>query len=374
MSQLHIVSFDIPYPANYGGIIDVYHQIKCLSEKGVQITLHCFQYAGKKRQPHLEELCSKVYYYKRKIGVAGISTSLPYIVYSRRDSLLLDRLTRADGPIIFEGIHCCYYLNHPSLKDKTKVVRCMNIEHEYYKMLSSQASLPSKLFFKEEAKRLKRFEPVLKHAQHLLSISSHDHKHFQDQFKTPLVTKITAFHGNKLQELKPALGSYSLFHGSLDVIENEKAALFLINEVFLKFDYPLIIAGKNPTQKLIKAAEMNSNTTLIANPDVAQLQQLISHAQIHLMMATQASGLKLKLLTSLFNGRHVIANHKMMTEKQLEPLVSIASSPREWQEAIQSLSVKIFDKEDQDHRANSLKDFTDECSILKLMKTLNLGT
>ena len=53
--HLHIISFDIPYPANYGGVIDVYYKAKALSEKGVKVHLHCFQY-GRKPSMVLENL------------------------------------------------------------------------------------------------------------------------------------------------------------------------------------------------------------------------------------------------------------------------------------------------------------------------------
>ena len=33
--HLHIISFDIPWPPNYGGVIDVFYKIKTLSEAGV---------------------------------------------------------------------------------------------------------------------------------------------------------------------------------------------------------------------------------------------------------------------------------------------------------------------------------------------------
>jgi hypothetical protein len=62
--SLHIVSFDIPYPPIYGGIIDVFYKIKALKELGVSIHLHTFIY-GKEKQPELENYCEKVHYYKR---------------------------------------------------------------------------------------------------------------------------------------------------------------------------------------------------------------------------------------------------------------------------------------------------------------------
>ena len=31
-NHLHIISFDVPYPANYGGVIDVFYRVKALTE------------------------------------------------------------------------------------------------------------------------------------------------------------------------------------------------------------------------------------------------------------------------------------------------------------------------------------------------------
>ena len=42
--EIHIVAFTIPYPANYGGVIDVFYKIKALYKLGVKINLHCFKY------------------------------------------------------------------------------------------------------------------------------------------------------------------------------------------------------------------------------------------------------------------------------------------------------------------------------------------
>ena len=36
---LNIVSFNIPYPANYGGVIDVYYKLEALHACGVKLIL-----------------------------------------------------------------------------------------------------------------------------------------------------------------------------------------------------------------------------------------------------------------------------------------------------------------------------------------------
>ena len=62
-NHLHIIAFDVPYPANYGGVIDVFYRVKALSEAGVKVHLHCFEY-GRGEQEILKR-CHEVKYYKR---------------------------------------------------------------------------------------------------------------------------------------------------------------------------------------------------------------------------------------------------------------------------------------------------------------------
>ena len=116
--HLHIISFDIPYPANYGGAIDVFYKIKALSEKGIKIYLHCFKYGDRTPSEVLHYLCHKVYYYPRKTFAVDILGDTPYIINSRKDNLLINKLLKNDYPILFEGIHSCYYLTDERLKNR----------------------------------------------------------------------------------------------------------------------------------------------------------------------------------------------------------------------------------------------------------------
>jgi len=56
--KLNIVSLNIPWPADYGGVIDIYYKIKALNECGIKIILHCFEYE-RPRAPELETVCEK---------------------------------------------------------------------------------------------------------------------------------------------------------------------------------------------------------------------------------------------------------------------------------------------------------------------------
>ena len=101
--KIHIVSFDIPYPANYGGVIDVFYKLKSLHELGWKIHLHCFMY-GRKKASTLAEYCERVTYYPRDISKSKLFLKLPYIVSSRNNKHLLEALLENKDAILFEGL------------------------------------------------------------------------------------------------------------------------------------------------------------------------------------------------------------------------------------------------------------------------------
>ena len=85
--NLHIVSLNVPYPPNYGGIIDIFYKIKALHQIGVSITLHCYEY-GRGTQIELNKYCSAVHYYSRKKSVIHWFKNKPFIVASRNSKIL----------------------------------------------------------------------------------------------------------------------------------------------------------------------------------------------------------------------------------------------------------------------------------------------
>jgi hypothetical protein len=370
MQQLHIVSFDIPYPPDYGGSIDVFYKLKALHERGIEITLHCFQYGGKEQQPGLLEICKEVFYYQRNTGWKGIHPTLPYIVYSRINDQLLERLVTATH-ILFEGLHTCYYLNHPLLAQTFKMVRCHNVEHEYYEQLAVQSPYPKKIYHRIESKHLKNYESVLENAQVLFAISEMDFKYFKQQFPNNKVIHLPAFHGNVWNDNNVPTKSYALYHGSLQIPENEHAALFLVEQVFARINYPLIVAGSNPGRRLIQAMDALDHVTLVANPTGKQLEHLITQAHVHLMYATQQTGLKLKLLKSLFTTAHVIANKKMATDIQLINCLTIADSPKDWVQKIKALSTSKPLKSLIEKRSEIMENYQDHVIINRLLENAN---
>lgn len=355
--HLHIISFDIPFPANYGGVIDVYHKIRSLSSIGIEVTLHCYQY-GRKPSRELEALCKKVYYYKRSSSPIDIFSELPFIVKTRQSDQLLKNLLNDNDPILFEGLHSCAYLSHPLLKGRIKAYRESNIEHEYYQHLAkAENNLIKKLFFLIEARKLQLFEPILHHADLILTVSESDNQQLASRYGIYKCHHIPSFHGHDSVSSKEGLGTYCLYQGKLSVPENAIAAEYLITEVFAGSNTPLIIAGMDPSERLKQMIEKSSNITLIPNPDDNTMQQLTSEAGVHVMVTFQATGLKLKLLNTLYSGRHCLVNQNMVEGTLLSPLCHIENDPMKLREKATNLLGTPFTLEDIHKREIGLQPY-----------------
>jgi hypothetical protein len=365
-NHLHIISFDVPYPPNYGGAIDVFYKLKALHAEGIKIHLHCFEY-GRGEQKELEKYCEQVSYYKRKLNKHLLFNSLPYIVASRSSEEMLKKILQDDAPILFEGLHCCFNLNDERLKSRIKIVRMHNIEHHYYSSLATaEKNFFRKKYFESEARKLEKFESILTFANIIAAISPADAKYLSSKYKN--VFNIMAFHSHEAIEIKDGKGDFVLYHGSLAVGENNKAALYLVNEVFNDLNTKLIIAGSGISDELKNATANKKNIELLENISIEEMNSLVRDAQINILPTFQATGIKLKLLSALYSGRHCIVNSPMVTQTGLELLCHIADSTLEMKKKIAELMNTPFNLEEKRKRVLILEEkFSNETNVRKLM-------
>ena len=190
--RFHVVSLQVPFPPDYGGVIDIYYKLKALKKMGYETWLHTFQY-DRSRAEQLNEVAARVSYYPRHRSVIRQLSHIPYIVSSRHCSKLLDDLLSDNAPILFEGLHCCAFLSDKRLKDRIKLVRTHNIEHEYYKELSRKTSGWKKLYYELEAVKLAKYEKILLHADAILAISESDRCYFSSRYPQIPVSLLPAF-------------------------------------------------------------------------------------------------------------------------------------------------------------------------------------
>jgi len=367
--HLHIVSFNVPYPPDYGGVIDVFYKIKALHDLGIKIYLHCFHY-GRDESTELNKICEKVYYYPRRKFYQAIYSKVPYIVGSRKSDELLSNLVGDDYPVLFEGLHTCLYLNHPLLKDKMKAVRMHNVEWDYYRSLKeAERNYLIKFYFSLESKKLKKFEGDLQFANKIFPISKSDYEYLRFSYEN--IYYVPAFHSNADVTSQTGSGKYILYQGNLSVAENNQAALFIAMKIAHGMPYKFIIAGKEPTNALKKGIKNIPNVELVESPPFEKMAELMSNAHINLLTTFQNTGVKLKLLNSLYRGRFCVVNSKMVNNTGLEPLCIIEDNPTATQRIITELMETPFTQQDIDKRRTLLEaEFSDHASALKIAKEI----
>ena len=351
--HLHIVSFDVPFPVNYGGVIDVFYKAKALAEEGVKVHLHCFEYGGK-RAAELQKMFYVVRYYKMDMSKRYLLKKTPFIVETRRSQQLVQNLLRDNYPILMEGLHTTALLQENRLQNRKRIVRVHNVEHNYYHSLSkAEKNLRRKAYFLLEAAKLKKFENVLAKADHLLTISQTDNEYFSTRHQS--VVYLPAFHPYSNVTSLTGQGKYVLYHGNLSIPENINAVEVLLDKVFRNTAIPFKIAGLRPPRDLIKKVSSFPMAEVIDSPDDRQLNELIQNAQVNILFTGQATGLKLKLLNALYNGRFVLANDKMVKGSDLENLCITANKPEEMRTLLKGLMEKDFTPEIKKNRQEYLQ-------------------
>lgn len=352
--HLHVVSFNVPFPADYGGVIDVFHRVRCLSQQGVKVHLHCYTY-GRAEAQELQQICEEVCYYKREMLPHHLLAKRPFIVASRCNNALLERLRQDDYPILLEGLHNCWLLEqlHTDTK-RTIEVRAHNVEHDYYANLAQvEKRWWKRLYLRQDARKLRRYEPVLLKADAVLAITEADAAHFQ-AIGCRQVVLHPAMHPYDDVISQEGTGNYAFYHGNLTVPENSHSVEWLITQVFANTQYRLVIAGKSPSQQLQRLASQYDNIQLIASPNDKQMQQLMQDAQVNILVTDQPTGLKLKLLNSLYCGRHCLVNSNMLAGTPLSPICHVADTPQEMQQQLAVLMQRPFSQKDKQSRVEVL--------------------
>jgi len=352
--HIHIVTHDVPYPADFGGVIDAFYKIKSLHAIGIKIKLHCFL-NKRPKQNILENYCESVTYYQRKV-VAGISITLPYIVASRGDKKLLKNLNKDNFPILFEGIHTTYYLYKNHFNHRKVFLRILNVEHVYYDHLAShEKNILKKIYYSIESKLLKKYEANIANKAIILALSMADEEIFQVLFGSKSILFLPAFLPKNHLTSKYGTGKYCLYHGNLTVNENEKTAIWLTENIFSKIETAFVIAGFNPSNKLKKAAKSYSNISIVTSPSNANMQLLIQNAQVNILPSFNKTGIKLKLLNALYNGRHCIVNHAGIEGSGLNELCFIEETANGFKEKINELFTIPFTAKEMQYRGTALK-------------------
>jgi len=325
MPDLHVVSFDRPWPPTYGGIVDVFWKVNSLEKLGVQVHLHYFDY-GKQPAASIPWKTIKGNEFERKIGWRSQLSFKPYIVQSRKTEELWKALNKDNAPILLEGQHCTGWLRDLRKKwpNRSIFVRCHNIEWAYYSKLAKASSGWKAVYFRLESFRLKLQEKELSLATALFPISKNEVDWFKRYSKN--VHWVAPFFRDKdqleLGHLPQNLDSpFVLMQGNFNQVNQQNRVNKFMLE-FCDYDALLVVAGQGvenlriPEEKRIQ---------LISNPSEEALTALNKMAEAHILCGEYMGGVPLRLLHALASGKPVWANVELASGTELEPWIQLYS-------------------------------------------------
>lgn len=366
---LHIVCFDAPAPPDYGGAIDLFFKIKALALAGCGINLHYFQYKQHRGHQGLEPYCKSIHVYERKKFHQCLTSSLPFIVASRVNKELINQLNKDAHPVLLEGIHGTGLLPYLR-KDKSVAIRMHNDEAAYYRQLAAAETSPLRnLYYSTEANKLQRYQRSIKHTYSSAAVSLADTQFFANQLGWSNIQWVPCFLPWQEVTSKSGQGHYALYHGTLSVPENIAVIKWLLRHVIKDSGVPFVIAGKNPGAHLEKLIAAYPGVKLTANPTDAALDDLIQQAQVNLLPSLNVTGVKIKLLHSLFMGRHCITNAAGVSGSGLNEGVTVCEDAQSMKATLQQLMQQDFLEKEVQQRKTLLHvyDNTKNAAALKAL-------
>lgn len=352
--KLHIVCLDAPSPPDYGGAIDMYYKIKSLAEIGKKISLHYFNYNPSRDAEGLATDCAEVYTYERKKIYQSLPILQPFIVQSRVNTSLIARLNADEYPILLEGLHCAGLIPFVNRQERI-VLRMHNEEVSYYHHLAkSEPGFLKRKYFEQESRLLNRFQQGMRKEVKLACLSETDMDIFRKSYAFQNCHFIPCFIPWQAVSISAGKSDFCLYHGNMSVSENEEAALWLIKNVFSKLDVPFTIAGKGISKRLTSAAAAFHHIKLINQPKIAMINELVKAAHIHVLPSMNRTGVKLKLLNALLNGRFCITNENGVMGSRITTGLHIANDAKDWIDYIKQTMPKAFEQKEMQAREKVL--------------------
>jgi len=128
--------------------------------------------------------------------------------------------------------------------------------------------------------------------------------------------------------------------GSLSNYQTTDAVGYFFSELYryLPDDCRVIIAGRNPTKKVLDLCGMYKNVRVIPNP--VDMDEVVSQADIYICATRIGGGLKLRVMDGLKNGIPVITHAcsaRGFDAFENEPVFKVFDSPKEFESGLKDL-------------------------------------
>ena len=128
--------------------------------------------------------------------------------------------------------------------------------------------------------------------------------------------------------------------GSLSNYQTTDAVGYFFSELYryLPDDCRVIIAGRNPTKKVLDLCGIYKNVRVIPNP--VDMDEVVSQADIYICATRIGGGLKLRVMDGLKNGIPVITHAcsaRGFDAFENEPVFKVFDSPKEFESGLKDL-------------------------------------
>jgi len=370
VKELHIISFNYPYPPSYGGIIDVYYKIKAISDLGIKIHLHCFvDKIPVKIDPEVEESTENVFFYEKKKNPLLYFSGIPFAAVIRDSDLLLKNLEKIDAPILFEGLQTTSVIRFLKNNRRELYLRHHNNEAEYYKGLSlSEKNIFKKIVYRIESLKYKEYQKkLLKKFEAVFCLSEKEYNEVETYSKNAQLIHI--FHGNQSVKQLDKKGNYFLFHGDLTTADNKRALVETIDLFKTLPQYKLVVASDRAGEDIKKRISAVKNITLTPILTTENLHHLLENAHANILISYQNSGTKVKLFNTLYNSRFVIINGNITDDPILKDLCLYGANMAEIRQQIITSAEKDYN--DSEKRKEILeKTHSDHAKAEEIVKII----
>ncbi len=321
--KLLVLSSRFPYPLDKGDKLRLYYQLQSLS-KEFEIHLICLTD---------EPVCDLHY-----STIAQYCKSLK-VFYQKKSSILLQVLV---GFIKGWPVQVSYFFNGKIKKEIYKIISKEKPDHIYCQLIrateyikdipikktidymdcfsensfkrSETSNILKKIFWKQEAQRVKKYETSIFafFDNHILISQS-------DADFMPLQKKPISIIPNGIADIffEPIENSKSidiLFVGNLSYYSNIDAVDFIIHQIFpelkkMGIPFRIVIAGKSPSHEMKEWIHTSGQVELLEN--VPQIEKIYQQARIMVAPITKGTGLQNKVLEALAAGCMVVCSEQV---------------------------------------------------------------
>lgn len=318
------ISIRMPEKDKKGDQIVFYNRLKYLSSKGYEIVHilinHNFSKSySKNSEEELKQFGIKIIKIKLNILESIINLILYSIfrgipfqvsiftsIFSRKK---LYKLVNAFNPDL---VYCCHI--RPSLNLKfLKKPFCIELNDSVGLNLERRANNTKsflKYLIKNEYKRVKKYERLISDQSILSNVVSKIDANYINSKKI-LIFPLGIYDTTLKKKLFPIIEKVIVFTGNLSYHPNNEAIMWFINNCWDKLllkdsEIVLRVAGRDPSNDLIKLINSKKNIKLMAN--VKDIFEVLDNSTIAIAPMQSGSGMQFKILEAMSRHIPVVTN------------------------------------------------------------------